>query len=161
MSVISSMFKLTHSSILAWRIPRTEEPGGLQSMGSQRVGHDWVTNTAAAAAASLQSCLPLCDPIDSSPPGSPIPGILQQEYWSRLPFPSPMHESEKWKWGCSVQRLLCPTLSDPMDCSLLGSFVHGIFTNTLNYLHDSCRHFYDMYMPRLSQLLYVLLSWSL
>ena len=31
----------THSSILAWRIPWTEEPGGLQSMGSQRVGHDW------------------------------------------------------------------------------------------------------------------------
>ena len=30
----------THSSILAWRIPRTEEVGGLQSMGSQRVGHD-------------------------------------------------------------------------------------------------------------------------
>ena len=30
----------THSSILAWRISRTEEPGGLQSMGSQRVGHD-------------------------------------------------------------------------------------------------------------------------
>ena len=31
----------THSSILAWRIPRTEGPGGLQSMGSRRVGHDW------------------------------------------------------------------------------------------------------------------------
>ena len=30
----------THSSILAWEIPGTEEPGGLQSMGSQRVGHD-------------------------------------------------------------------------------------------------------------------------
>ena len=30
----------THSGILAWRIPRTEEPGGLQSIGSQRVGHD-------------------------------------------------------------------------------------------------------------------------
>ena len=30
----------THSSVLAWRIPWTEEPGGLQSMGSQRVGHD-------------------------------------------------------------------------------------------------------------------------
>ena len=30
----------THSSILAWEIPRTEEPAGLQSMGSQRVGHD-------------------------------------------------------------------------------------------------------------------------
>ena len=32
--------KATHSSILAWRIPWTEEPGGLQSVGSQRVGHD-------------------------------------------------------------------------------------------------------------------------
>ena len=30
----------THSSILAWKIPRTEERGGLQSMGSQRIGHD-------------------------------------------------------------------------------------------------------------------------
>ena len=35
----------THSSILAWRIPWTDEPGGLQSMGSQRVGHDGATNT--------------------------------------------------------------------------------------------------------------------
>ena len=34
----------THSSILAWRIPWTEEPGGLQSMGSQRVRHDQVTS---------------------------------------------------------------------------------------------------------------------
>ena len=33
----------THSSILAWRIPWTEEPGGLQSTGSQRVGHDQAT----------------------------------------------------------------------------------------------------------------------
>ena len=32
--------KATHSSVLAWRIPWTEEPGGLQSMGLQRVGHD-------------------------------------------------------------------------------------------------------------------------
>ena len=34
----------THSSILAWRIPLAEEPGGLQSMESQRVEHKWVTN---------------------------------------------------------------------------------------------------------------------
>ena len=34
-----------HSSIFAWRIPRTEEPGGLQSMGSERIGHDRATNT--------------------------------------------------------------------------------------------------------------------
>ena len=35
----------THSSIIAWKISWTEEPGELQSMGSQRVGHDWATNT--------------------------------------------------------------------------------------------------------------------
>ena len=35
----------THSSILAWKISWTEEPDGLQSMESQRVGHNWATNT--------------------------------------------------------------------------------------------------------------------
>ena len=49
----------THSSTLACRIPQTEEPA------------------TAAAAKSLQSCLTLYDPIDGSPPGSPVPGILQ------------------------------------------------------------------------------------
>ena len=39
----------THSSTLAWKIPWTEEPGGLQSMRLHRVGHDW-SNLAAAAA---------------------------------------------------------------------------------------------------------------
>ena len=61
------------------------------------------TKTAAAAAAVLrQPCLTLCDPIDSSPPGSPVLGFSRQEAWSGLPFPSPMHESEKWKWSRSV-----------------------------------------------------------
>ena len=45
----------THSSVLAWRIPGTEEPSGLLSLGSHRVGHDW--SDAAAAAAVL--CLAL------------------------------------------------------------------------------------------------------
>ena len=39
----------THSSVLAWRVPRTAEPGGLPSMGSHRVGHDWSDLAAAAA----------------------------------------------------------------------------------------------------------------
>ena len=43
----------THSSVLAWRIPGTEEPGGLPSMGSHRVGHDW-SDLAAAAAPSVK-----------------------------------------------------------------------------------------------------------
>ena len=51
--------------------------------------------TAAATAKSLQSCPILCDPIDGSPPGSSVPGILQARTLDGLPFPSPMHESEK------------------------------------------------------------------
>ena len=53
---------------------------------------------AAAAAKSLQSCLTLCDPIDSSPPGSPIPGILQARTlrWVAISF------SNAWKWSRSV-----------------------------------------------------------
>ena len=43
----------THSSVLAWRIPGMGEPGGLPSMGSHRVGHDWSDLAAAAAAAPL------------------------------------------------------------------------------------------------------------
>ena len=43
----------THSSILAWRIPGTEEPGGLPSMGSHRVRHNWSNLAAAAAAISV------------------------------------------------------------------------------------------------------------
>ena len=55
----------THSSILAWIIPWTEEPGGLQSMGSQRVRHDWVTKKKKKAVKKLQmekeSCpTPIC-----------------------------------------------------------------------------------------------------
>ena len=50
---------------------------------------------AAAAAKSLQSCPTLCDPTDSSPAGPPSLGFSRQEHWSGLPFPSPVHESEK------------------------------------------------------------------
>ena len=47
-------------------------------------------------------------------------GFSRQEHWSRLPFPSPMHESE------SEVPQSCPTFRDPMDCSLPGSSIHGI-----------------------------------
>ena len=78
---------------------------------------------AAAAAKSRQLCPTLCDPIDGSPPGSPVPGILQAGIWSGLPFLSPMHEGENE----SEVAQSCPTLSDPMDYSLPGSSIHGIF----------------------------------
>ena len=61
-------------------------------------------NSAAAAAKSLQSCPTLCDPIDGSPPGSPVPGILQARTleWVAIPF------SNAWKWkvkGKSLSRV--------------------------------------------------------
>ena len=77
----------------------------------------------AAAAESLQSCLTLCDPRDSSPPGSPVPGILQARTleWVAISF------SNVWKRKVKVKSLSHVRLSDPMDCSLPGSSVHGIF----------------------------------
>ena len=57
-----------------------------------------VAEVAAAAAKSLQSCPTLCDPIDGSPPGSPIPGILQARTleWVAISF------SNAWKWKVKV-----------------------------------------------------------
>ena len=83
--------------------------------------------TAAAAAKSLQSCPTLCDPIDGSPPGSPVPGILQAILeWVAISF------SNAWKWKSESEvAQLCPTLHDPMDCSPPGFSVHGLFQATV------------------------------
>ena len=56
---------------------------------------------AAAAAKTLQSC-PTLRPHSRQPTRLPSLGFSRQEHWSGLPFPSPMHESEKWKWSHSV-----------------------------------------------------------
>ena len=60
-----------------------------------------LSSQAAAAAKSLQSCPTLCDPIDGSPPGSPIPGILQVRTleWVAISF------SNAWKWKVKVKSL--------------------------------------------------------
>ena len=61
---------------------------------------------AAAAAKSLQSCPTLCDPIDGSPPGSAVPGILQARTleWGAISF------SNAWKWKVKVKSLSCVRL---------------------------------------------------
>ena len=56
---------------------------------------------ATAAAKPRQLCLTLCDPI-AAHQAPPSLGFSRQEHWSGLPFPSPMSESEKWKWSRSV-----------------------------------------------------------
>ena len=96
-----------HSSILAWKIPWTEEPYLIQSIGLQRVGCNWAhTHKVILAAKLLQLCPTLCDPIDGSPPGSPVPGILQARTleWVAISF------SNAWKWKVKVKLLSCVQL---------------------------------------------------
>ena len=79
-------------------------------------------------------------------------GFSKQECWSGLPFPSPMH---KVKSESEVTQL-CQTLSDPMDCSLPGSSIHGIFQArvlewgaiafSVNKVSISFDHFNGIYM---------------
>ena len=136
----------THSSILAWRIPGMEEPGGLPSMGSHRVRHDWSDLAAAAtipehspgtglfipsqphptpgchlhfSSTRYKSEVPMTSSLlllllshsvvsNSVPPHRRQPTRLFHPWdspgknTSGLPFPSPVHESEKWKWSHSV-----------------------------------------------------------
>ena len=64
---------------------------------------DWINYNAAAAAKSLHSCPTLCDPIDGSPPGSHVAGILQARAleWVAISF------SNAWKWKVKVKSLSC------------------------------------------------------
>ena len=79
---------------------------------------------AAAAAKSLQSCPTLCDPIDGSPPGSPVPGSLQARTleWVAISFSQCMKVKSESEFAQP-----CLTPSGPMDCSPPGSSVHGTF----------------------------------
>ena len=93
----------THSSVLAWRIPGTREPGGLPSLGSHRVGHDWGDLAAAAAAVCVCVCVCVCVHMLScfhrvwlfailwtvALQASLSVGFSRQEYWSGLPCPPP------------------------------------------------------------------------
>ena len=81
---------VTHPSILGWRIPWTEEPGGLPSMGSQRIRHDWTTNTFTLLILLLFCCYVMSNSLQ--------PYGLQH---ARLPCPSlsPKCGSTYLHWG--------------------------------------------------------------
>ena len=94
----SQMYKTTHGN-----------QGGKDGVGEDKL-KDWywhihtllsIIYTAAAAAESLQLCPTLCDPIDGSPPGCPVPGILQARTleWVAISF------SNAWKWKMKVKPL--------------------------------------------------------
>ena len=93
----------THSSVLAWRIPGTGEPGGLPSMGSHRVRHDW-SNLAVVVAAEYYICI----------------FILSTR---RLQSIRDICQPWRYLWDKLLQLCLIPC--NPMDYSLPGSSVHG------------------------------------
>ena len=130
----------THSSVLAWKIPGTGEPGGLPSMGSHRIGQDWRDLAAAADLAILIyinqfqfitvvifffffCCYIYCK-LDSGCSFKLkwlIVRFWHNSYWCLI--------TSLWQGAlccavCCAQS--CLTLCDPMDCSLPGPSVHGI-----------------------------------
>ena len=115
----------THSSILAWRIPWTEEPSGLQSMGSQRVGYDWATKHRCMHTAIYLAHI--------------FVSLWSSMKWRSklyLPFHFPFYVQFhwlmygqstviifEWMWLISTLKVkvlvtqLCLTLCNPMDCA--------------------------------------------
>ena len=69
----------THSSILAWRIPWTEEPGKLQSLGSLRVGHDWATSCIGEGTGNLLQCSCLENTRDGGAWWTAVYGVTQSQ----------------------------------------------------------------------------------
>ena len=110
----STVIKLCYTNALVWSIlvpgPEAKSFGDLESdiVHSKR---DWIYNNllkakynlkiSYAAAKSLQLCPALCDPVDGSPPGSPVPGILQARTLEWVAISS----SNAWKWKVKVKSL--------------------------------------------------------
>ena len=90
----------THFNIFAWRIPWTEEPGGLQSMGSQRIRHGWAISTTVALSVAQRKT-----------------GSSHSASW--LTSAAQRLNSLKREYCCSVSKS-GPTLCDPMDCTTPG-----------------------------------------
>ena len=118
-----------HSSTLAWKIPWTKEPGGLQSMGSLRVGHDWATSL------SLFTCMHWRRKWQPTPgflPGEPqgrgslggcrLWGHTESDTTERLHFPFSLARIGEGN-GNPLQ---CSCLKNPRDRGAWGAAVYGV-----------------------------------
>ena len=114
----------THSSTLAWKIPGTEEPGGLQSMGRWESGMtEWLhfhflLSCIGEGNGNPLQCSCVDNPRDTGAWWAAVFGVAQS--WTRLKRLSSSSSS-------SLVVQWCLTLCDPLDSSLPGSSVHGIF----------------------------------
>ena len=111
----SSVHGILQARVLEWvcnfllqGIFQTQESNQVPSIAGRFFTNwaTWEVRYTAAAAKSLQLCPTLCNPIDGSPPGSPIPGILQGRTleWVSISF------SNTWKWKVKVKSLSCVQL---------------------------------------------------
>ena len=110
-----------HSSTLAWKIPWTEEPGRLQSMGLHRVGHDWATSLSLSCIGEgngnpLQ-CSCLENPRDGEAWWAAVYGVVQSQTWLK-------------QLSSSSSMLSRFSRVDPMDCTPPGSSVLPIGKDT-------------------------------
>ena len=103
---------VNHSSVLAWRILGTGEPGGLLSMGSQRVGHNWSDLAAAEAAADGKESACKAGDLGS------IPG------WE-----DPLEKGIAFPGEGNGNSLQYPCLENPMDGGAWWATVHGVAKN--------------------------------
>ena len=120
----------THSNILAWRIPWTVEPGGLPSIGLQRVRREWsylaLEHWREVETSKYRHCHWIC-PAQDCLATVARPNINLKVNASFLLNPVSFHILRFSKVHSDLQfTQLCPTLCDPIDCSPPGSTVHGI-----------------------------------
>ena len=115
----------TYSSILAWRIPWTEEPGGLQSMGLQTVGHNWATNTFTCYFLIFQ-CLALSyGPITMEVPW----GDLMPQLWCGISFSKPPPYSKNYSTVPVTSKLSADSVENER-CSVVSDSLwpHGLYS---------------------------------
>ena len=88
-------------NLVSWTTQVTGNVFDIWVSGYRAIASDYICLFATATAKSLQSCLTLCDTIDGSPPGSPVPGILQARIleWVAISF------SNAWKWKMKMKLL--------------------------------------------------------
>ena len=119
----------THSSVLAWRIPGTGEPGGLPSLGSHRVGHDWSDLAAVAAAVAI-----FCLPQDRQPT------VMNHRYHLSFKTPSPHLVPPRQGWGSRERRLNALIHGGLICCVTLRVFFFFLFNVGLSlYNLSRCR----------------------